>query len=229
LSEHEVLSAREAVLGRPAAERALRLLHAAEEPDAARLPIGARDTLLVDLRERLFGSTLTASVNCPECGQEQEFDVPASALRAGASPLPAALSTTCDGVEIRFRLPDSTDLLAISGEPTVDSAKRVLLERCVIEPGPLELPDAAIDAVSSAMAEADPAADSAIALECAACKHPWSEMFDIASFLLSEINAWASHTVREVHQLAAAYGWSESECLSVSPWRRSRYLELIAE
>jgi hypothetical protein len=229
LSQHEVLSVSEAALGRPAAERALRLLHAAEEPDAAILPIGARDALLVELRERLFGSTLTAYVNCPECGQEQEFDVPASALRTAPSPPIATLSVTCDGVQIRFRLPDSTDLLAISGEPTVDSAKRVLLERCVIEPGPPELPEAAIDVVSSAMAEADPAADSVIALECAACKRPWSETFDIASFLLAEVNAWASRTLREVHQLAAAYGWSESECLSVSPWRRSRYLELIAE
>jgi hypothetical protein len=79
------------------------------------------------------------------------------------------------------------------------------------------------------MTEADPAADSVIALECAACKRPWSESFDIASFLLAEIGAWASRTLREIQQLAAAYGWSEIECLSVSPWRRSRYLELLAE
>ena len=56
----------------------------------------------------------------------------------------------------------------------------------------------------------------------------WLEPFDIASFLWTELHAWASRTLYDVHQLAAAYGWSEAECLSLSARRRGYYLELIA-
>jgi hypothetical protein len=33
--------------------------------------------------------------------------------------------------------------------------------------------------------------------------------------------------VREVHLLASAYGWRESDILAMTPWRRQLYLELV--
>lgn len=50
--------------------------------------------------------------------------------------------------------------------------------------------------------------------------------FDIGAYLWEEVDAWADRTLRDVHLLAASYGWSERDILDLSPARRGRYLEL---
>jgi hypothetical protein len=52
-------------------------------------------------------------------------------------------------------------------------------------------------------------------------------LFDAGSFFWSELGAWARRLLHEIHSLARAYGWSESEILTLSPARRQAYLELI--
>jgi hypothetical protein len=51
--------------------------------------------------------------------------------------------------------------------------------------------------------------------------------FDIVSHLWTELDAWARRMLREVHALAATYGWSEAEILRMSATRRRAYLDLI--
>ena len=77
------------------------------------------------------------------------------------------------------------------------------------------------------MAEVDPQADVQMDLTCPACGHQWQALFDIESFFWREISAWANRILREVHALASAYGWRESDILSMSTWRRQTYLNLI--
>ena len=81
----------------------------------------------------------------------------------------------------------------------------------------------------AAMAAADPQAEIEISLECPACTCHWTEIFDIDSFFWTELQAWAARILREIHQLASAYGWSEREILALPPLRRNTYLNLIAE
>jgi hypothetical protein len=52
-------------------------------------------------------------------------------------------------------------------------------------------------------------------------------MFDIVSFLWTEIAAEAKRLLREVHILASAYGWREADIFSLSPLRRQFYLEAV--
>ena len=66
-----------------------------------------------------------------------------------------------------------------------------------------------------------------LAVSCASCAHAWRASFDIVAFFWSEIDAWAERVLRDVHRLAAAYGWSEREILGLSAWRRHRYLEMV--
>ena len=82
-----------------------------------------------------------------------------------------------------------------------------------------------VDAIVAHMAQADPQADIQLSLVCPQCGHQWQAAFDIASFFWSEINAWANRMLREVHILASRYGWSETDILAMSPWRRQFYLE----
>ena len=51
-------------------------------------------------------------------------------------------------------------------------------------------------------------------------------MFDVAAFLWAAVERWALLTLRDVHQLALAYGWGEGDVLALSPLRRQLYLEM---
>ena len=42
------------------------------------------------------------------------------------------------------------------------------------------------------------------------------------------MNHWAGRMLLDIHALARAYGWSESDILALPPRRRQAYLELVA-
>ena len=60
-----------------------------------------------------------------------------------------------------------------------------------------------------------------------ACGAVWDALFDAGEFLWNEVAACAQRLLRQIHLLARAYGWRESEILSLSPVRREAYLELV--
>jgi hypothetical protein len=64
-------------------------------------------------------------------------------------------------------------------------------------------------------------------LSCETCGGGFEQVFDIASFLWREIEAWSARTVTDVHTIARDYGWSESDILAMSPARRQAYIDLI--
>lgn len=217
-------------------ERALLLLEAvdaaAPEGGWASLPLGRRDARILELRARTLGPVLETETRCPGCDERLELDLPVEELRdleSGGGE--AEGSAVCDGYEVHFRLPTSGDLLA-AGEG--EGAAERLLARCVMEvrregraASPSELPPSAIEALGAAMAEADPLADLQLALTCPACGHRWRAPFDPSAFFWREVEAWAPRLLEDVHRLAGAYGWTESEILGLSPWRRAHYLALV--
>jgi hypothetical protein len=226
--------------------RALALLSAAcaEIPpgEVARLAIGARDRLLLTLRRQMFGSRMTAVTQCPACraSLELEFDLDdINVTPSGKAELPEsaeALSLSQDGYEISFRLPNSLDLLALPGHGSIDESKRHLIA-CVLlqalhgdrEISAAELPQALIDALDREMSLSDPQGEIRLNLDCAECQTNWRAPFDIVSYLWSEIDAWAIRLLRDVHRLARAYGWPESDILALSPMRRQCYLDMLGQ
>jgi uncharacterized protein (UPF0212 family) len=221
------------------AERMLALLGAAGAPAdggaLAALPIGRRDARLMDLRERLFGPQLSFVTGCPACGSALESEFALADIRVdGVSQTDCSVAVL--GCRARFRVPTSSDLLALTAGEYQD-ARAVLLERCLLEahaPDGTEvraedLPQAVTAAVAAAMAAADPQADVELALSCPACSHGWPALFDIASFLWKELHAWAKLMLGDVHELARAYGWAEADILALSPTRRQIYLELARQ
>jgi hypothetical protein len=214
--------------------RALRSANDADDP--ARLPIGQRDARLLSLREQLFGDEITAIAHCPRCNEALEARFRTTSFRLPVKALPGTGSIEIDEYAVEFRLPDSLDLVALQGTTDEEQGLRRLLERCVVRAlhrgeavAAAEMPEAVTEAIAQAMEEADPQGAIELSLECVACRHKWDEVFDIESFLWNEIDAWATRTLHEVHQLAAAYGWNEREILTLSPVRRNIYLNLIAE
>jgi hypothetical protein len=236
LTATELLDVWEHGLARPMPGRVLALL-AAAFPEAsvdelAELPIGRRDAQLLRLRERLFGPELTAVVPCPSCGEQVESTFRVDEIELGDA---VAVATThaadIDGYRATFRLPASRDVLALTDRRT---ARAALLARCLIEVRdptgePVmvgSLPHDVVTAIEARMAAADPQADIELRLACPSCEHRWLAVFDIASFLWTELHAWALRMLRDVHSLARSYGWREADVLALSPTRRQLYLEL---
>ena len=238
LSAPELLDIWEAGARQPLAARALWLLSAAQ-PDTsyealAQLPIGERDAQLLALHEGLFGAQLSAVAACPQCGERLQLALNRSDLDLSAGAAPGPLALEFDRYSIRYRLPSSADLLALTGCDSVEAGRRLLLSRCIQsvccdggDQAVEALPDGVIAALTAHMAQADPQADLQLDLSCPACRHRWLAAFDMITFLWNEIDSWARRMLREVHALASAYGWSEADILSMSATRRHLYLDLI--
>lgn len=217
------------------ARRALELLRAAypgELPETlAALSVGSRDARLLTLRELFFGSRMACRVSCPRCSEEIESSFQVRNIRVAQVESASTHKDVFDGCAVTFRLPDSTDLellerrqQELQRDPL--ACRRLLLARCILA-GPDILSERAEAALVLRMGELDPQADIHLTLDCPACKHRCSAVFDIGGFLWQEINAWARRMLREVHALAHAYGWSEAEILSMSAVRRAMYLEMV--
>ncbi len=235
-----LLDAWEQGLGRPQVERALLLLAAATgegEDVLARLSVGRRDALLLDMRELTFGPRLASVSACPACGERMEATFNVSDLRVGpegAEGQPEAFELNVNGYQLHFRLPDSLDQAALSACADVSAARDLLLRRCLLtvshegeEERAEKLPPEVLEMLARRMEEADPQADVQLGLSCELCGHAWQEAFDIGSFFCAELDAWASRLLVETHALARAYGWRESDILMMSAARRQFYLNLV--
>ncbi|HWS55407.1 MAG TPA: hypothetical protein VN228_14815 [Pyrinomonadaceae bacterium] len=239
LSTSKLLRVWERALGEVPAGRSLALLAAAcpemSPEELASLSVGRRDRMLLALRERTFGPRLVGLAPCGACGEGLELSFDVADISAGqAAEAEGELTAEADGYEVRFRLPNSVDLLAVAARGDAEGGRQHLLARCLLRAArggaPVafeELPDGVLDAVESRMAEADPQADVRLALTCPACGHRWLATFDVVSYFWSEVNAWAYRVLGEVHRLASAYGWREEDILAMSPWRRHVYLEMV--
>ena len=90
-----------------------------------------------------------------------------------------------------------------------------------------ELPAALVAALAERLEAADPAAEIRIDLACPACDHRWWAELDVSDFLWAELSIHARRLLLEVHALARAYGWCESDILGLSPPRRRFYLDEV--
>jgi hypothetical protein len=216
--------------------RAASLLAAAFPERAAeelqRLTIGRRDALLLSLRERTFGPSVNAVTSCEECKATVELHFQIDDLRV-VDPQPAGeeLSVTAGGYELRLRLPNGNDLARVM---PLAHAEQALFAACLLEAEsggspaePAGLPREVVTQAIEAIAQADPQADVRLAIECPECGRRGRVPFDIVSFFWREIEEFAIRTLREIHALAAAYGWTEQQILALSPTRRRCYLEMV--
>lgn len=220
-------------------DRALTILAAAcpelTWDELTTLSIGQRDARLLALRERTYGPKMEGFIGCPQCAASLEFDVTVADLRAAAEPDAGeeTLQLVTDGLELRFRLPNSRDLAAVLGCRDPATARDLLVQRCVLEAAregtPVaagELPaDIAVE-LSQSMSEHDPQAEVLMDLRCPSCHHRWQTLFDIVTYFWTELAAQAQRLLREVHALARAYGWREADILGMSARRRQFYMEM---
>lgn len=206
------------------------------EADIAAIPLGARDALLFDLREHLFGPDLATVSACPQCDERLEAAFRVADLRVPSGAPGDEQEFVSNRHHIRFRLPATSDVLAIPAGADAEAARSLLIGRCVIEVrdaegnpvAPQALSPDTIPEICAKMADADPQAVVDLSFTCPACGHAFAAAFDIASFLMAELHAWAQRMIADIGTLARAYGWREADVLALSPTRRQLYLELAA-
>ena len=237
LSAAQILSVWETGRHQHPLDRALTMLAAGlpgrPRSELAALPIGGRDRGLLAVRSETLGSVVELVSACPSCGDRVEFDFETADLLVSPGTVPGATAEIeFAGRPWRFRLPTSVDLAGISGLSDEKSALHRLAGQCLLPENPaagLTVPEwsaATLDLLQQRMGELDPQGEVRLDLLCPACAHRWQENFDIADFFWRELAAQARQLLHDVDILARAYGWNESEILSLSPARRQAYLEL---
>ena len=239
LSVEELLSVWEQATKQLPVEQSLALLQVAcpETPSQELLnwTIGTRDAALLTLRDWTFGSQLNALAQCLACGERLELTFESDDIRVSENVSAEVLVVSAENYVLKLRVPTVQDLLALETTNT-EAARKVLLERCILEAQHEgeevvgeEWPEAVQAAAVAAIAQNDRQADVQLALSCPQCGHQWQANFDIGAYFWDEIEAWALRLLREVHLLAATYGWREADILALSPLRRQFYLEMLTK
>lgn len=199
----------------------------------ARLSVGQRNTRLLWLREQTLGPTLNGYAECPHCREKLEFSIETPTLHL-PEPQEMEFDMTVQEYKLHCHLPNSHDLAALIGYRDVAVARKLLIERCIVQASyqdqPVEkgaLPESLIPELAHEVIIRDPQAEMRFELECPACGQQWSALFDIFSFFWIELEDRVKRLLYDVHLLAQAYGWSEHEILSMSTSRRQLYLDWI--
>lgn len=224
-------------LHRHPVDRALLLLAMGDSgANPASLPeicLGEREDRLFALHAALFGDRMECFVTCPACGEGVEFELSVATLRErSAPPDPGRVRVEAAGLVAEVRLPHSRDLAAAVGAPTPEAARDLLLARCVralardgASVGVDELTPEERAALSEAIGQADPRAETLLDTRCSACGAEWTAALDVGSYLWRRLDREATRLIDAVDRLARVYGWTEAEVLALSPTRRRLYLE----
>ena len=217
--------------------RALALLELAlPEWDAAALaalPLAERNALLLRLRTMTFGAHVEGFAVCPQCGVQLEFALNAQDLERQLQ-APSEDTWLEDGIELRMRPVNSSDLEASMAVPDEEGARALLLQRTVVH---AEAPNVAPEQEGNRgewpsewierFDRLNASAEIRCVLSCSECGHQPAIDLDIARFLWREVARAARRLFAEIHLLARAYGWSEQAITAMSPARRATYLEML--
>lgn len=194
----------------------------------ADLPLGKRNAALMALQRAHFSARLPAWLDCPGCGERMEFEL-------DAAQLPPSGSETAGSVDVaghRFACPTSRHLARLAaGNDDAEVAARHLLLDCAQDADALPRDDAALgellQQVEAAIETADPWASIVLDVRCPACGQQDEADFDVAAYLWSQIEQRARQLLDDIHALAQAYGWRESDILALGETRRAAYLARV--
>ncbi|MGD9949711.1 MAG: hypothetical protein AB7U29_14715 [Desulfobulbus sp.] len=194
------------------------------EARAAGLCLGDRQFLMRELEQHLGNGGGWFHADCSGCGTCFDFQLQYADLPVQeAGPTYPLARVQWQGRQICFRLPTGGDQERLVEIPP-DSAQGWLLAELVQQPGYMQDWDATmVQMVDEALEVVAPGIVTRIQAECPECGGVNTVELDPYRVL-----SWKSEDLlREVHQLASHYHWSEAEILGLPRARRLRYLDLI--
>jgi len=226
----------ESDLGRPLTLLAIASPERTRE-NLASLSLAELNLELWRLRQITFGEQLRATLPCPSCSAQVEFTL---ALPEVVKPLEGLLLSAggvekqWEGWRIAVKPVASNDVEIALRATNTGRAKQILLERCISlttssgtfarwDEAPLEVREFAMVLIE----EVHDAAEFTCVTICPQCGAEEVNDLDIGRLLWFEVRSAAKHLLREVHELASAYGWGESVILAMSAQRRQVYLSMV--
>jgi len=196
--------------------------------EAADLPIGDVDLLVVwDRRERR-GDTMVAEGRCGRCLEPVDVRFSLAAYAAHHRPRPSRRAEEIGegwfrlrGGDAEFRVPTAGDVLAAA---TSADPRSELLERCVRGAAA----PATARSIEAAMARLAPTLRAAVAGTCPECGAAFELEVDARELCMAELRRDAITVYDDVNLIATAYGWSQDDILALPSARRRRYAGTIA-
>jgi hypothetical protein len=193
--------------------------------DAVRMPLAsAARAALGELRARA-GPEVQTVVACPDCRAVLDVVLAPGELLT-ASPDPGADDATVDVEGVVVRGPTTEDLL-VALSSALPSA--TLRQRCVTWPAgvdPFDLPPEVHERVGAVAEEITGASALVVRLDCPECDSDVAAEVDPVALLADRVSDEVRDLLGDVAELAAAFGWSETEVLQLSVARRRAYLDL---
>ncbi len=216
--------------------KAVGVLHAAglgSTDDIYKWHLGYRDSELLRLRMETFGKDISCIDSCPECNETVEMDVHipdllSQASQSSESPSDGHFSVSYQDLQFNVRKPTSLDIENLLSQSQDNRSRHEFILQCV-ENSELSLSKRAVNKIEQEMEKNDPLADIRFLIKCPKCHNEWNALFDIVSVFWHELATEAQKMLSDIHIIASAYHWSETDILSLSPQRRSYYLGCISE
>lgn len=194
-----------------------------------KLSIAQRDHELFRLRQITFGDQLLGSLPCAECGTRLEFEISVESMirRLEAMPPWQDAVVTAGPHSLMMRPVNSRDLSEALA--AADPRQYLLAASTTVVGSDAPLGDALAMyefEVVEQFNRLNEGAETRFTLLCPECRVSGQVDLDIAHFLWMEVRHAALIVLREVHELASAYGWMERTILDMSAARRATYLEM---
>jgi hypothetical protein len=196
------------------------------------LPVTDFEVLLLRLRERLLGPGIESDVACPACRERVTMSFTISEYLAGIRPVMPRYVAPAERTGwfqlcgprhqgVTFRLPTVADLLAITNDVAPEAA---LCARSVAG----KTDASGRRRVEHALSCLAPPVTGEVGGSCPACGVELQALFDVVGFVVAEFRKVMAGLYREVHLIAACYGWTETAILSLPGPRRRRYAALVS-
>lgn len=199
------------------------------------LSLSQRLQLVLSIGLRTLPSVLGVSVNCPACDDLLGLNVDLAAFQ-GSEDISSIRCHPESNVDIILRLPTGDDQCKWLEEErewnasvwSAQAAASLVVNHDGRQPEPgWVVPETWVPAIAEALEQADPLTAATLETTCCGCQHDFSVIFDVEEHVISRIRGLQPRLLDEVHRLATAYHWTETEIFNVPTKRRRKYLELI--
>ncbi len=205
-------------------------------PTVQALAVADRQFLMRSLSVCLGMEKIWLTAACIECGRHFDFFINQSKLpvKEAGKGFPFAATQISAG-RCRLRVPNGADQEAIAAAEHCEDAVQLLARRCMVhlpdnhtdrespgEDGITISPDDVL-LIESAIEQVAPEVGTRVQAACPECNR--ENIVDVDPYMC--LGQGRTQLFSEIHTLASAYHWSETEILSLPKNRRQRYLKLI--
>ena len=189
--------------------------------DVSALPLAVHERLLASLYTLEYGETVSCQATCGACAEPFQFRFALPALLASQDE--AAAEAGLPGEDGCWETPSGARLRPPDLRDAGAGAPEDLISRIADRPVPAE----ELDAVAAFLEKASPILSIDLDAACPGCGASQSVAFDLARFLVRALAAERPFLIREVHLIAARYGWSHGEIMALPRIDRRAFATLI--